>query len=124
MSEENDALDRPNAGSPLTEKEAIGHFIHWLMTARDACRMAVFDMRGPLMVIPALKNAAEATRAIAFLRSDLDWLGYGRTIQTMIDNRPEGWAPGNLKWSELAGKLDQVRLAVERKYVARVTVGV
>ncbi len=119
-----DPLDRPSAGSPLTEKEAIGHFAHWLMTARDACRIAPFDIRGPLRVVPALRNAAEATRAIAFLRSDLAWLGYGRLIQQMIDNRPEGWAPGNLKWFELAGKLDAVRHAVEKKYLARVTVGV
>lgn len=108
----------------LTENESVGHFNHWLKTARDAARGAVMDIRGPLRVVPALRNAAESARAIGLLRSDEQWLGYGRALQQMIDNRPATWQPGNLKWLEFADRLERVRLAVEKRFTQGVRVGI
>ena len=110
--------------SELTESEAIGHFQHWIKTARDGARFAMFDVRGPLRVVPALKNAAEAARAVGFLRNDENWLGYGKMLDNLVENRPKGWRPGNQQWLEVAGRLEKVRLAVERKFVAATQISV
>ena len=120
------ALTRGTAGMELSEKEAYGHLQHALGNARDAARRCFGDFTGLPIFINSLKSAHSAMRSLGILRSEEQWIVAARPLQQLIDMAMANGRPtsSDMRWLEIAARLDRVTHVVKRMFEAARTDGV
>lgn len=117
------ALTRGTVGMELSEREAYGHLQHALGNARDAARRCFTDFTGLPIFINSLKSAHSAMRSLGILRSQEQWVIAARPLQNLIDLAMANGRPtsADMRWLEIAGRLDRVSRVVQRMYENRAT---